>query len=322
MNEDRITITEALAGGGYDTYGGFGHDTPFVALSGRFETHRLYHTINSNADDVLNDYLDWIDEREQTFAFLHLADPHTPVDPPKTYRQKYQVDDSIDGLDRWRYETDTECDAACQYYRKHRQRLYRASVDYVDDAISRLKECLDAKDKNPLLVVTADHGEAHWENVEFDLKHFDGSGCVDHGGTPYEAVARVPIATNAGWNLDAPVSLIDISATLADITGVNLSNCSGYSLLEDVPSDRTLIVEGGLSGHEKKAVYQNQSKLIASKGHGVEFIFSLPGEAVVEPPTSEYQALSSALPPWPSESNAETEVSSVVTSRLEELGYR
>ncbi|PHQ39381.1 sulfatase [Halorubrum persicum] len=322
MDDNRATITEALAGAGYDTYGGFGHDTPFVALSGRFETHNLYHTINSDADNVLDDYLDWVDGRDQTFAFLHLADPHTPVDSPETYRRKYEVDDSIDGLDGWRYETDTECDMECQQYRDHRQRLYRASVDYVDDAISEFSEELESLFEDPLLMVTADHGEAHWEHVEFDLEHFDGSGCVDHGGTPYEAVARVPFATNADWDLERPLSLIDIPITLADITGVDLEDCSGHSLIGDVSSDRIMLIEGSLSGHEKKAVYRNQSKLIASKGHNAEFGFSLPDETVVELSDKEYETMKSSLPPWPSESDAETEVSGVVEDRLEQLGYK
>jgi len=322
MDSDRITITEALAGAGYDTYGGFGHDTPFVALSGRFETHKLYHTINSDATDVLSDYLRWADGRDRTFAFLHLADPHTPVDPPEMYRRKHEVDDSIDGLDGWRYETDTECDTACRQYRDHRQRLYRASVDYVDDALAEFGAELESIFGDPLLMITADHGEAHWEHVGFDLEHFDGSGCVDHGGTPYEAVARVPLVTNADWDLDVPLSLVDVPATLADVTGVDLNDCSGYSLTRDVPSDRVTLIEGGLSGHEKKAVYRNQSKLIASKGHGVESGFSLPDETVVELPDEEYEALTSALPPWPSENEAETEVSGVVEDRLEQLGYK
>lgn len=322
MDEDRITITEALAGAGYDTYGGFGHDTPFVALSGRFETHELYHTINSDAEDVFDDYLDWVEGRDQTFAFLHLADPHTPVDPPETYRQKYRVDDSIDGLDGWKYKTANKCDSACQQYRDHRQRLYRASVDYVDDAISEFGEKLESVFEDPLLMVTADHGEAHWEHVEFDLEHFDGSGCVDHGGAPYEAVARVPFATNADWNLEKPISLIDIPTTLADITGVDLEDCSGYSLIGEVPPDRIMLIEGSLSGHQKKAVYRDQSKLIASKGHNVEFGFSLPDETVVELPDEEYETMKSSLPPWPSESDAETEVSGVVEDRLEQFVYK
>jgi len=54
MDRDRETLTEALAGAGYETYGGFGHDTPFVALAGRFHEHALYHNVTASAEDVLD----------------------------------------------------------------------------------------------------------------------------------------------------------------------------------------------------------------------------------------------------------------------------
>lgn len=322
MNEDRVTITEALAGAGYDTYGGFGHDTPFVAMSGRFDTHRLYHTINSTADDVLSDYLDWVDGRDKSFAFLHLADPHIPVDPPDEYWNAHDVDRSIDNVQNWRFRTDQECDGECANYRRHRRRLYRASVDYVDDAIERFAERLKSKLDDPLLVVTSDHGEAHWEHVEFDLNHFEGSGCVDHGGAPYEEVARVPLLTNADWELENHTSLIDLAPTFAEEVGVDLEDPSGLSLVDGVPSDRLLIIEGSLSGHEKKAVYQNEYKLLVSKGHDVEVGFRLPEETRVELPDDKHERLVAQIPPWPSETDKETEVSEVVEDRLEDLGYK
>lgn len=322
MDEDRVTITEALAGAGYDTYGGFGHDTPFVALSGRFETHEMYHTIDSNADDVLSDYIEWVDGRDRTFAFLHLADPHIPVDPPSEYWDKHEIDRSIEGLRNWRFQTDVDCDRDCQRYREHRRQLYQASVDYVDDALEQFSERIERVLEDPLLVVTSDHGEAHWEHVEFDVEHFDGSGCVDHGGAPYEVVSRVPLLTNAEWSFDETVSLIDLPATFADATGVDLGEVSGYSLLEKIPPERFAIVEGSLEGYEKKAVYRDGYKLLASKGHGVEVGYSVPDETVINLPDDEYDALKRELPPLPSEGGAETEVSDVVEDRLEQLGYK
>jgi len=327
MDDDRVTITEALAGAGYETYGGFGHDTPFVAISGRFDKHALYHNFSSDADDVLSDYVDWVRGRDRTFAFLHLADPHIPLDPPAEYVERYDVDTSIEGLETWAYHTDTDCDDACQRYRDHRQRLYRASVAYVDDAIERFEASLSAAVDDPLLVVTADHGEAHWEHVAFDVEHFDGSGCVDHGGAPYEAVARVPLLTTADWPLDGPVSLIDLPATVADVTGVEF-DAAGHSLTETPPADRLMVTEGSLDGHEKKAVYHGDYKLIASKGHGVEVGYELPDETPVELPDEAWKRLTENVPPWPDESDTEatgdgeTEVAGVVEDRLEELGYK
>jgi len=322
MDDDRVTITEALAGAGYETYGGFGHDTPFVAISGRFDKHRLYHNFSSDADDVLSDYLEWVGGRERTFAFLHLADPHIPLDPPAEYVEKYDVDTTIEGLETWEYKTETDCAGACQRYRDHRQRLYRASVDYVDDAIERFDAGLESTLDDPLLVVTADHGEAHWEHVAFDVEHFDGSGCVDHGGAPYEAVARVPLLTNADWPLDGPVSLVDLPTTFADVTGIEFDAAAGHSLTETPPSDRLMFTEGSLDGHEKKAVYHGDYKLIASQGHGVEVGYELPDETVVELPLEEHELLTANVPPWPSEAAGETEVAGVVEDRLEQLGYK
>jgi len=42
----------------------------------------------------------------------------------------------------------------------------------------------------------------------------------------------------------------------------------------------------------------------------------------VQLPNEEYETIKSALPPWPSESGAKTEVSGVVEDRLEQLGYK
>jgi len=322
IDSESLTLTSALAGAGYETYGGFGHDTPFIALSGQFHTHALYHTMNANADDVLSDYLDWASGRDKTFAFLHLADPHGPVDPPTEYWDKYNVDGSIPNLQSWAYQTDMDCDTDCQRFRRHRRRLYKASVDYVDDAIARFHEKLEEKHEDTLFLATADHGEAHWEHLEFDIEHFDGSGTVDHGGAPYEEITRVPLMTTKNWNLEGTRSLVDLMPRLLGEVGIHPEiDSSGYPLQTSVPDDRVALVEGSLRGHEKKAVYRGAYKLIASKGHDFEMGFDLPEERQVKIPSESLAAMQDAIPPWPDENNQETEVSEVVEDRLEQLGY-
>lgn len=322
MADERETITEVLAGAGYDTYGGFGHDTPFVALSGRFQKHALYHKVNSDAEDVLADYLEWVDGRERSFAFLHLADPHIPVDPPEEYWATHRVDRSIDGIENWRFNDDVDCGDECQRYREHRRRLYRASIDYVDDVLSTFSNRLADTLEDPLFVITADHGEALWEHVEFDVENFDGTGCVDHGGAPYEQLARVPLLTNADWSFDNHVSLIDLAPTFADVVGIEGLKMTGCSLRSHVPDVRTPIVEGSLNGYEKKAIYSGNYKLIVSRGDGVEAGYSVPDERLVKIPDETREAMMQALPPWPDGSKATTEVSGVVEDRLADLGYR
>lgn len=324
MGDERETITEALAGAGYRTYGGFGHDTPFVALSGRFHDHALFHKSNSTARDVLDDHLQWVAGRDRTFGFVHLADPHIPVDPPGEYWDAYDVDADIEDIRNWRYKDDVECGQACQRYREHRRRLYRASVDYVDDVLAWYAGRLEEIVEDPLLVVTADHGEALWEHVAFDVEHFDGTGCVDHGGAPYEALARVPLLTNADWDLSSGglVSLIDIAPTITDAVGIEGPETTGSSLRDGPPEDRLPLVEGSLSGYEKKAVYDGEYKLLVSRGHDVEAGFSLPDEEPTPVPDERRRRMRDALSHWPAGSEETTEVSSVVEDRLDHLGYR
>lgn len=323
MDDDRETLTEALAGAGYETYGGFGHDTPFVALSGRFHEHALYHKVNSDARDVLNDYLDWVEGRQRTFAFLHLADPHIPVDPPDEYWEKHDIDDSIEDIKNWDFQKDVDCGDACQEYRDNRRRLYRASVDYVDDELRRFDNLIRERVGDPLFAVTSDHGEAMWEHVELDVEKFGGTGCVDHGGAPYEELARVPLLTDADWDFDGGyVSVMDLTATVVDSVGIDSFEISGYSLREGVPDGRIPIVEGSLSGYEKKGVYLDGYKLIVSKGDNAEIEFTVPDEEPTEIPDDVRDSMVAALPPWPDSTKEGTEVSDVVEGRLETLGYK
>ncbi len=322
LPQNRPTLTEHLAGAGYETFGGFGHDTPFVALQGRFHKHALFHQVNSRAETVLDAYHSWIQGRERTFAFIHLADPHIPLDPPPSYWGSHDVDRSIQDLQTWRYRTDIDCDDDCQRYRNHRRRLYDATVDYVDDAIADLIDNLNAAGIDPLLFITADHGELLWDHVELDVEHFGGSGCVGHGGTPYEALARVPFRTNADLCLERPISLVDLAPTIADIVGIPFEDTAGYSLTEPVPEDRIPIIEGCMSGFEKKAAYLDDHKLIVSKGDETELGFDLPEERPTELPTDVRDHLHAALPAWPDGSEAGTTVSTVVEDRLDQLGYR
>jgi arylsulfatase A-like enzyme len=322
MDDDRETITEALAGAGYETYGGFGHDTPFVALSGRFHEHDLYHNVTATAEDVLEGYLDWVSGRDRTFAFLHFADPHIPVDPPDEYWKAHDVDPSVGDLQAWEYRTDTDCTGACETYREHRRRLYRASVDYVDDALAAFADEFAETVEESRLVVTADHGEALWDHVAVDVEQFDGSGCVGHGGAPYEGLARVPLLTDADWPLADGASLVDLAPTFADAVGIDWSTESGYSLRAEGPTDRMPLVEGSLEGHEKKAVYDGEYKLIVSSGNGVELGYRLPEEEQTTVPEQRREAMLDALPAWPDGQRVGTEVSGVVEDRLEQLGYR
>lgn len=340
-----LTLPEAFASAGYDTYGAFGFLMPFLPLSGRFRTHTLYS--NAPAERILAEYESWVGTRtkDRTFAYLHLADPHIPVDPPHPYWRDHGVDRSIPDIKRWDYadvtgwkppddglppgwasNADDGSHPDAERYREHRARLYRASVDYVDDQLDAFHDRLAARlDGELLFVVLSDHGEGFWEQAAFDAGHFVDSRpayAARHGGTPYEAIARVPLLTD-GLSLpdDSPVSLIDIAPTLLELLGHrDAVDTTGRSLLEDPPTDRALLTESARYGHEKKAVTIDGWKLIASRGDDVVAEFSLPEETPAEIPESIKRSAIDSLPPWP-EGEAPTTIDPAVEKRLERLGY-
>ncbi|WP_049893863.1 sulfatase-like hydrolase/transferase [Salinarchaeum sp. Harcht-Bsk1] len=325
--DDRLTLSDYFAAAGYHTYGGFGHDTPFVALSGRFATHDLSHQLDASAADVLADHEQWITDRSNspTFSYVHLADPHIPVTPPNEYWQKYDVDSSIENLENWEYERTLEPDEAAERYREHRWRLYRAAAEYVDDCISAHIESIRSILDDVTIVVTADHGELLWDHVALDQEQFFGDGCVDHGGTPYEALARVPLLSDelpTAPNDGSPASLIDLAPTLLSSIGVDApEGTSGLDLHADDHNPRSLLVEGCLGPEERKAVYSDGDKLIASES-GTTLTFDLPDETPVEFDSASTETLRSKLPPWPDSDIGSTNVSGVVENRLDALGYK
>lgn len=327
MADDELVLTDYFAAAGYDTYGGFGHDTPFVALSGRFATHDLSHQVDADAADVLANHRDWLLDRAggRTFSYVHLADPHIPVTPPEEYLAAHDVDASIPNLQNWDYERTTDPDADGRRYREHRRRLYTAAVDYVDDClrehVERLRDSLD----DVAVVVTSDHGESMWEHVETDLEHFHGNGCVGHGGTPYEPLTRVPLLSDElpfSDRSDGPISLIDVAPTILSAAGIDEQvPTTGRDLHDADLGDRLPLVEGSLGAHELKAVYDGDRKLIASEA-GPRLTVALPGDVPTDVEEARTERLLDSLPPWNEDLGRGTEVSDVVGDRLDALGYR
>ncbi|MFC7097676.1 sulfatase-like hydrolase/transferase [Halobaculum marinum] len=323
------TLPEVFAAAGYDTYGGFAFHMPFFALGGRFATNRVYD--DAPADDVLGDFLDWFDGRRdgRTFSYVHLGDLHEPVDPPAPYWDRYDVDDSIEGIRRWRFREEAHPGHEGERYRDHRRRLYRAAATHVDDRLAVLRERLP---DDVALLVTGDHGEALWEQTSLDRRTFHDSRPaygIDHGGTPFEAIARVPLAME-GVDVRSgggTPSLVDVAPTLLDALGqMEALATTGCSLSRGVPGDRVPLVEAARYGHEKKAAYRDGWKLVVSRGDDAAVGFDLPDDPgttarEADLPADVEAALYDALPPWPDGSDPERRVSGMAQQRLEDLGY-
>lgn len=322
--DSEFLLTDYLASAGYRIYGAFAFETPFLSLADRFGTHRLYN--NVRAETLVDDYLTWLGKNsdEPTFAYLHLGDLHAPVSPPTAYWEKHEVDETIEDIRFWKYKTPTD-DEDAERYKRHRWNLYRAGADYADTQVERAYETANARlDGDLELFVVGDHGEAFWEHTEFDAEHFhdsrDAYG-IDHGGTPYEAIARVPLRSTT-VETSGPASLIDVFPTILEQLDIEVPDgTTGESLHSSLPEDRIRLIEATRHGYERKAVYQDDWKLLVSLGDDQSVGFSLPEEEPTNlPPDTETQ-LRESLPAWPTEGEGRA-VDSVVADRLEHLGYK
>lgn len=175
-----------------------------------------------------------------------MADLHEPIDPPRDYWQTHGVSEVPD-VRRWRFEDVTEATPTVERYRRNRQGLYEATVEYVDNRLEAYHRCVTDLLDDVAFVMVGDHGEGFWEQAAFHAERFADprpAYYVGHGGAPYEAITRVPLLVDGldGTSEDLR-SLVDVAPTLSRATGVDLPACGGVPL-DERAADRVLLTEG------------------------------------------------------------------------------
>jgi arylsulfatase A-like enzyme len=131
------------------------------------------------------------------FLFVHYYDPHAPYLPPVGFSGRFPS------------EEPTPLDLSIS--------AYDEEIAYTDDQLGSLLDALDefGLAENTLVVVTADHGEGL-------LDH----GHMGHGVHLYDEQVRVPLLVRLpgviapGIRPDAPVEMLDVAPTLAELLGV------------------------------------------------------------------------------------------------------
>jgi arylsulfatase A-like enzyme len=166
--------------------------------------HQFNWKYENDIKQINQHVLAWIEaNREQPFfLYVHYIDPHIPYTPPAKYEAEFKQNHPgfplfnerkrLVGID-----------------------LYDGEIRYTDDGIRELVEKLDqlgVRD-HTLLVLTSDHGE---EFFEHDV--------LGHGFSLYQPVIHVPLIANGpgvakGRVVDSPVQLVDLAATILDLTG-------------------------------------------------------------------------------------------------------
>jgi choline-sulfatase len=146
-------------------------------------------------------------------VFGSFLSPHPIIDPPERYV-------STEALNSGEEFIVAEGGAPLEPELRARwienRRGYRALVRLVDDQVGRILDALEAEGlmENTLIIFTADHGDL--------LGDFGKDG----KNLPWRGSAGIPLAIRhprhlSAQRVKAPVSLVDITATMLDVAGLN-----------------------------------------------------------------------------------------------------
>lgn len=194
----------------------------------------------NRADDTARSAAAWISRHtnDPFFLWVHFIDPHFPYAPPYPFDRLFSsgsseaYDELLAGIRREELvvgDVGWASNLPSDAIREGRDR-YDGEIAFVDHQLGRILETLrDPRiDRDTLLVVTSDHGEAFGEHGVL----------FQHGFTTYETLMRVPLLMV--WpgrippdrRIDAQVSLVDLAPTILELLGVAVPrSMSGTSLV-------------------------------------------------------------------------------------------
>ena len=187
-----------------------------------------YH--RKDAASIRSDMLTWaLDQGDRPFfAFLNLYDAHDPYIPPADFARPFggkafsAFDLSI--MERWFISDKKKLDGTVS---SSSSTLTMTALPTLtsSSACSSTISSGSGRLAKTVVVVTADHGE-----------HLGEHDLYGHASSLYDAEIRVPLliflpgGAFAGRTVSAPVSLRDLPATLADLSGMEDSPFPGRSL--------------------------------------------------------------------------------------------
>jgi arylsulfatase A-like enzyme len=204
---------------------------------------------------------------EPFFLLVHYMDPHTPYAPPAAMHRRFATGSSqgdfgvrldaaewedLDAIGRALKEGDSQ---AAQEALEWARGLYLEEAAFVDGLLGELLAEVENRERQTVVLVTADHGE-----------HFGENQRVMHGDSLYEPALRVPfVLVGPGipaTRLENPPHLEDVVPTLLSLAGLSTAGLSGIDLTRTEPPPRDHLARRG-----KLLAIRNQGyKLIARVG--------------------------------------------------------
>jgi len=225
------------------------------------------HGADSTLVDAFTSWMDTLSTHDDVFVWIHLFSPHRPYRPPARYLPPEQR-----GL------ADSETLTLAQ-----RSLLYDGEVRWSDALVGSVLDLIRRKfkERRPLVVFTADHGEEFGEHGHYDHGHSVHRECVHvpliMAGPGFPAATRVA----------SHVRLIDVLPTILERCGLASAapaGVEGESLLPVVKGDggdRTVYTEGMLYGSTKRSLLEGEFRLIWDRRDDSKRLFRIsddPGE--------------------------------------------
>jgi len=167
------------------------------------------------------------DENTPWFLNISIYDPHPPFIPPKEYADRFdpsampgpyfQESDLAQQKRLSALDFQDEIRTPEEHDARQKQADYYAMIAQIDDQFARILQYLDetGQRENTVIIFTSDHGESLGDH-----------GLMYKGCRFYEGLVRVPLifqwAGHYEENIqsDALVELLDLTATLLDISGI------------------------------------------------------------------------------------------------------
>jgi len=236
------------------------------------EVLRRSNTRGNDAQKVVRAMLGEIEQRpEPRFIYAVLSDAQAPYDPPSEVLSEVPVPEGAPAQHRthmWVGRVRTGKIEPDSTQLEYVRRLYLGELQVIDAALGELMRALEAEGNldEAVIVLMGIHGE------EF-LEH----GSAGHGRTLYEESVHVPLAIRAPellapGRVGAPVDLLDLAPTLADLLGVGFDpKWQGESLvpLIDDPQPPPRLVVSYL-GDGSRAGRIGDYKFVLGPGRGRE----------------------------------------------------
>ncbi len=226
-----------------------------------------------NPDDTyvaknLSAAAEWIDNYATThmpfFMYIDEFDPHWPLDPPPPYNELYLKNKELleCGFDGF-YHSGSAKDYSSDEIEWLRAQM-AGKLTMTDLYIGKLMDALDRQGlwENTAFILTSDHGE-----------YIGEYGLMSKGSGPsYPIFSKIPLlisypgASCSGNRMNNLTCAVDINATVRDILGIGVPDCShGESLLPLLSGTGSFLREEVLYGWWGKGFYWTDGRYLLCK---------------------------------------------------------